>query len=142
MVSPDAGKDRGYCFRPEVGDEVVIGFINQDPRQPIVLGALFGSVNKPPQRFGEPKDANTGRGIASKKGSLFGFDDEKVRIYLETPAGNKITLDDDAKSIVLADQHGNTVTLDQNGISLKSAKDLKLEASGNVTISGAKVDVQ
>ena len=32
--------------------------------------------------------------------------------------------------------------MDQNGIALKSAKDFKVEASGNVEIKGAKVDVK
>ena len=27
LCSPDAGKGRGFFFRPEVGDEVVVGFL-------------------------------------------------------------------------------------------------------------------
>ncbi|MGR9014464.1 MAG: type VI secretion system tip protein VgrG [Gammaproteobacteria bacterium] len=141
LAAPDAGQGRGFYFRPEVGDEVVLGFINDDPRQAIILGALFGSKNASPARFGAPDANNTGKGIASKKGMVIGFDDDKVIVYLETPGKNTITLDDDAKKIELKDQHGNSIIMDENGITLTSAKDLKLEAGGNIEIKGAEVDI-
>lgn len=142
FASPDAGKERGFFFRPEVGDEVIIGFVNGDPRQAIILGSLYGSKNSTPARFGKPDDKNNGRGIASKKGMVIGFDDDKTIVYLETPGKNTIKLDDDGKKIQLDDQHGNSIIMDENGITLKSAKDFKLEASGNVEIKGAKVDIK
>lgn len=142
LASPDAGKDRGFFFRPEVGDEVVMGFVNGDPRQAIILGSLYGSKNSTPTRFGQPDDKNNGRGIVSKKGMVIGFDDEKAIVYLETPGKNTITLDDDGKKIELKDQHGNCITMDDKGITLKSAKDFKLEASGDVEIKGTKVDIK
>ncbi len=73
---------------------------------------------------------------------VIGFDDEKTIVYIETPGKNTITLDDDGKKIELKDQHGNCILMDQNGITLKSAKDFKLEASGNMEIKGAKVDIK
>jgi Rhs element Vgr protein len=142
IACPDAGKERGYFFRPEVGDEVVVGFVNDDPRQAIILGSLYSSKNVSPKRFGKPDDKNNARGIASKKGMVIGFDDEKTIVYIETPGKNTIMLDDDGKKVELKDQHGNSILMDQNGITLKSAKDLKLEASGNVEIKGAKVDIK
>lgn len=142
LGSPDAGMGRGYFFRPEVGDEVVIGFVNDDPRQAIILGSLYSSKNSSPERFGKPDDKNIGKGIASKKGMVIGFDDDKTIVYIETPGKNTIKLDDDGKKIQLDDQHGNSIIMDENGITLKSAKDFKLEAGGNVEIKGAKVDIK
>lgn len=142
LASPDAGKGRGYFFRPEAGDEVVVGFVNDDPRQAIILGALYGSQNTSPERFGQPDDKNTGKGIASKKGMVIGFDDDKAIVYIETPGKNSITLDDDGKKIQLKDQHGNSIIMDENGITLKSAKDFKVDAGGNVEIKGSKVDIK
>lgn len=142
LGSPDAGKGRGYFFRPEVGDEVVIGFVNDDPRQAIILGSLYSSKNSSPERFGKPDDKNIGKGIASKKGMVIGFDDDKAIVYIETLGKNTIKLDDDGKKIQLDDQHGNSIIMDENGITLKSAKDFKVEASGNVEIKGAKVDIK
>ncbi len=64
-------------------------------------------------------------------------------VFIQTPDKNKILLDDDAKAIKLTDQNGNSLTMDQNGVVIKSAKDFKIDASsGNVEISGTKVDVK
>lgn len=141
-TSPDAGKERGFFFRPEIGDEVVVGFINDDPRQAVVMGALFGSKNAMPKRFGQADEKNNLRGIVSKQGMVIGFDDEKKIVYIETPAKNTVTLDDDGKKIELKDQHGNSIRMDQDGITLKSAKDFKIDASGNVEIKGQQVDIK
>ena len=143
LATPDAGKARGYFFRPEPGDEVVIGFFNADPRQAVILGALYGSKNAPPNAV-KVSQANTDKAIVTKNGATIHFvDDEKVKIFIETPGANKITLDDEAQQIELADGHGNKVTLNKEGIQIKSAKDLKIEASGNITLKGSKnVEIQ
>jgi Rhs element Vgr protein len=143
MARPDAGKDRGYVFWPEIGDEVVVGFFDGDPRHPVILGALHGSRNALPGFTGKPTDENHKRALVSRSGCVLGFDDEKKQITLQTPAGQKLLLDDDGKSAVLADEHGNTITLDKNGIVLKSSKDFTIDAgSGKVVIKGSQVDVQ
>ena len=137
LAAPDAGRGRGFFFRPEPGDEVVLGFFNEDPRQPVIVGALYGSANNPPKGFETLSDKNNLKGLATKKGTIIGFDDKddgKAAVYIETANKNKILLDDEAKSISLADQHGNVVTLDENGITLKSAKDITLEAKGKLAI--------
>ena len=54
-----------------------------------------------------------------------------------------IVLDDAEGIIVLKDSHDNKVTLGAAGVTIKSGKDLILDAaSGEVTISGKKVDIQ
>ncbi len=141
LACPDAGDKRGFFFRPEKGDEVVVGFFNDDPRRPVILGALFNAKNAVPASFKVDKD-NFTKGLVTKKGTIIGFDDDKTTVFIETPKSLKILLDDDGEKIVIADNHSNTITLDKDGISLKSGKDLKLEASGNVEIKGSKVDVK
>lgn len=156
FMHPDAGKDRGFVFWPEAGDEVVVGFLGGDPGQPIVLGALHGKPTLPDHLA--PSDTNDMRVIASRGGSFIRFDDKKNQIVLSTPAGATVTLDDDKKTIVLADQNGNGIELNDKGITITSAKDLTitsandltitsakdltLEASGKVVIKGTAVDVQ
>ena len=143
LAMPEAGKDRGWYFWPEPGDEVVLGFFNQDPRQPVILGSLFGSKNAPPAAIVDGSDKNLRRGLVSKKGITIGLvDDDKAQLYLQTPGKNKILLDDDGQLIELSDQHGNKITLDKNGITLVSAKDFKVDASANVEIKGSKVDLK
>ena len=144
LCAPDAGNQRGYFFRPEVGDEVVVGFLNNDPRHPVVLGSLYGSKNAPPDDLAKDLDKNKFKGIVTKKGTVISFlDDDKSSVFIQTPGKNKILLDDDAKAIKLTDQNGNSLTMDDKGIEIKSAKDFKIDASsGNVEIMGDKVDVK
>jgi len=143
LASPDAGKGRGFFFRPETGDEVVVGFFNADPRQPVILGALYSSKHGPPSGFSKLTKDNFKKGIVTKGGTRIAFtDDKKASVIVETADKNTILLDDDKALIAISDKHGNKITMDKDGIKLVSAKDLNLEAPGNVVIKGAKVDVK
>jgi Rhs element Vgr protein len=143
LASPDAGKERGYFFRPEPGDEVVVGFFNDDPRQAVILGAMYSSKNTPPADVAKLTKENKARAIVTKKGTTIGFiDDAKSSVFIETPASNTVVLDDDAQAIQITDQHGNSITMNKDGITIKSAKNLKIEAGGNVEIKGQKVDIK
>ena len=143
LLSPDAGRDRGYFFRPEAGDEVVVGFFNNDPRHPVILGAMFGSKNTPPEDVSELTEDNVNKAIVTKKGTKIVFkDDDKASVLIETPEANKFMLDDDAQSIEVSDQNGNSIMMTSDGIEIKSANDIIIEASGNVEIKGQAVDVK
>lgn len=143
MATPDAGGLRGFYFRPEPNDEVVVGFLNEDPRCPIILGSLFGSKNAPPASMGTPDADNLKRGIVSKKGLSIGFvDADKPSLLIETPQQNRLLLDEDSGGICLSDQNGNSIKLDKNGITITSAKALKIAASKDVAITGSKVDIK
>ncbi len=131
LTSPYATKDSGMYFFPEVSDEVVMSFLNNDPRFAVVIGSLFGKKNKPPFI---PEKKNKDKGIVTKSGLKIVFDDEKKIVVIETPGGQKVTLDDDGKNLVLEDQNKNKLTLDSKGISLVSGKDITLKAKGSVKI--------
>jgi Rhs element Vgr protein len=135
IATLDAGKDRGSFFRPEIGDEVVLGFLNDDPRDPIVLGMLNSSTKPAPL---PAKDDNHQKGFFTRSKLKLSFDDDKKVIALETPGGNKLTISDDAKGITLEDQNGNSLKLNDSGITLKSAKDITLEATGKLTLKATK----
>jgi len=143
LATPDAGKARGFAFRPEAGDEVVVGFFNDDPRQPVILGSLYSAKNMLPADIGDPTKDHFKKGIVTRQGTKILFNDaDKPSLTFETKAQNKIVLDDDTESILISDKHGNKITLDKNGIKLESAKDLVFKASGKVQISGQSVDVK
>jgi len=132
----DAGNERGTFFRPEIGDEVIVGFINDDPRHPVVLGMMHSSHNPAPE---PAKDDNHFKGYVSREKMKFTFDDEKKIITLETPAGNKIVLSEDEKGIKLEDQNGNKITMDDNGIVIESIKELTLKAATDLKIEGVNM---
>jgi Rhs element Vgr protein len=105
IATLDAGNNRGSFFRPEIGDEVILGFLNDDPRDPIVLGMLNSSTKPAPLIA---KDENHHKGFVTRSQMKVSFDDEKKIITLETPGGNKIIISDEDKGITLKDQNGNT----------------------------------
>jgi hypothetical protein len=53
LVAPGAGDERGLAFRPEVNHEVVIGFVDGDPRDPLVFGGLWVEAQ---ERLGDDTD--------------------------------------------------------------------------------------
>src|SRR6185437_373730 len=97
-------KQRGTFFRPEIGDEVVVGFLSEDPRHPVVLGMLHSSAKPAPE---SAKDANDRKGYVSREKMQLIIDDKKKSIVCGTPAGNTMTLSEDDKGITLKDQNGN-----------------------------------
>lgn len=139
IATLDAGKDRGTFFRPEVGDEVVVGFLNDDPRHPVVLGMCHSSAKPAPE---PAEDVNNRKGYVSREKMRIVFDDEKKSIVLDTPAGNTLSLSEDDKGIQIKDQNGNSVTLDDGGITIESAKDLALKAAKDIKIEGMNIEVK
>ncbi|MDZ7962282.1 MAG: type VI secretion system tip protein VgrG [Aulosira sp. DedQUE10] len=131
IATLDAGNNRGSFFRPEIGDEVVLGFLNDDPRDPILLGMLNSKAKPAPLTAA---DENHQKGFFTRSQIKVTFDDDQKFITLETPGGNKITISDADKGIALVDQNGNTLTMNDSGISIKSPKDITLEATGKLTL--------
>jgi uncharacterized protein involved in type VI secretion and phage assembly len=142
VASPDAGNQRGFHFRPEEGDEVVVGFLNQDPRHPILLGRLHGSKNAPPPDLVDDSAENLKKGIVTRSGATILFTDaEKPSITIKTPDGNQILLDDKGETLTLTDQHGNSIVMDKQGVKIVSCADVVIEAKKKVSIKGKMTDI-
>jgi uncharacterized protein involved in type VI secretion and phage assembly len=141
LATPEAGDKRGFLFRPMPGDEVVVGFLADDPREPVVLGALFGSKNAPHDPFATATAANAAKGFGSGSVSLEIIDEaDKAALALKAKESSlTLALKDGAGSITLADGNGNQLVFDKDGIQLTSVKDFKIEASGDVTIKGTQI---
>ena len=138
VASLDAGENRGAFFRPELGDEVIIGFINEDPNDAVVLGMLHSSAKPAPFTA---SDDNHEKGFVTRSEMKVVFDDDKKSINISTPTGKLIALDEDAGTIVIEDDNSNVITIDSNGISMESAGDIAIKASGDVTIEGTNVGI-
>jgi Rhs element Vgr protein len=139
VAALDAGDNRGTFFRPEIEDEVIIGFINEDPNDAIVLGMLHSSAKPAPLKA---SDDNHQKGIFTRSEMKVLFDDDKKSIAIETPAGKKITLDEDKGSIVIEDENSNVITIDSAGIKMESAGDISIKATGDVKIEGTNVNLK
>ncbi|NHZ81648.1 type VI secretion system tip protein VgrG [Massilia sp. CCM 8695] len=127
------GSDKvGAFFIPEIGDEVIVAYLNNDPSNPVVIASLYSSMRAPPYALSAE---NYTKAIVTKGLLKVEFDDEKKVITLLTPAGNTVVMSDDAKSIVATDQNGNKVSLSEQGILLDSASDIVLTAKAKVTLT-------
>ena len=121
----------GSFFIPEIGDEVILGFLNNDPSHPLVLGSLYSSKRAPPYQIAAE---NNTKAIVTRSKLRIEFDEEKKVVTVLTPGGNKLVLDDDARTITLLDETGNQLTLAPGGITLDSPKDIVLSAKGKLSI--------
>jgi len=138
VASLDAGENRGAFFRPEIEDEVIIGFINQDPNDAVVLGMLHSSAKPSPITA---TDDNHEKGFVTRSEMKVLFDDDKKSINISTPAGKIVSLDEDAGTIVIEDDNSNVITIDDSGIMMESAGDIGIKASGDVSIEGNNVSI-
>ncbi len=136
VATLDAGNNRGTFFRPELDDEVVVGFLNDDPNDPVIIGMMHSSANPSPI---EPAEDNNEKGIVTRSEMRLVFDDDKKSIVLETPGGKTITIDEDEGVIKIEDENSNKAVFDADGITLESAKDINLTATGDVNIEGTNV---
>lgn len=151
LVTPMAGKERGLFFRPEVGDEVMVGFEKGDPTHAYILGSVWNQKDPPPADDGNKKD-NNWRFIRSRSGHIIKLDDtsgsEKIEIIDKDgkrkvaidSAGSKITVQCDTGNIDVTADSGK-VTVKATTIELNATGSMTLSAKGEMTISGATVKI-
>ncbi len=135
LSNPYATNNAGWFFIPEVGDEVILGFMTNDPRYPVILGSLYSTKLKPPYT---PDKKNSVKAIVTNNQLKVIFEDEDKNIIIETPSKNKITISDKDKSITIEDQNKNKIVMDNKGILLDTVKDINLKAKGNITLDATQ----
>ena len=121
MMSPDAGgtdqitQNRGYVAIPEVGDQVMVGFVHNHPDRPFVMGGMF----------------HGGTGLGG------GIDNHLKSI--QTRSGIRILMNDTEGSVNIIDPSGNNYFMDGKGnISVTAPKNMTFNAGENLTINVGK----
>lgn len=147
MATLMAGKDRGFFFLPEVGDEVLVAFEMGNIDHPYVIGALWNGKDSPPETNKDGK--NNIRKIKSRSGHELIFDDEKGhgKVTLQTKSGHRIVLDDTTMSekIEIVDKSGsNSILIDtaSNEIKMESAMRLVLKSQTIEIDAGAMLTIK
>lgn len=140
VVCPFAGADRGAFFMPDVDDEVLVVFVQGDPRHPLVIGGLWNGANAAPASLSG--GTNQYKRIRSKNGVVVTLDDQQgqEKLVLETPAGQKLTLSDGPGKVRVEDSNGNSVVMEASGITITAAAQVKVDAA-NVKVSAGMVTV-
>lgn len=134
LASPYATKDAGIVFLPEIGDEVVLGFLNGDPDAAILLGALHSSARPAPI---VPDAENTIKTITTRARHKVSFDDDRKIITIQTPGGHSVEMSDEDQSITITDSNENTLEMSASGIKMTSPKDITISAEGSIKMDGA-----
>lgn len=125
VMSPDAGgtdqitQNRGYVAIPEVGDQVMVGFVHHHPDRPFVMGGMFHGGT-----------------------ALGGFADNRVKSIM-TRSGHKVVFTED-ESIIITDKSGNEIHLDTTGSNINitapetmtlNCKNMNINVSENMVTS-------
>ncbi len=122
VAAPNAGKERGMVFYPEVDDEVLVAFEHGDMNYPIIVGALWNGKDTPPKEADLSSGKNNTRVIKSRSGHLIILDDSDGK--------EKITVQDKTgKNSIIFDTSSNTITF-------SAEKDLVFAAKGKITLKG------
>jgi Rhs element Vgr protein len=131
-----ASNGAGAFFMPEVGDEVIVGFLNDESGSPVVLGSIYSNPKHEPNNGLQLEETNPLKAIVSKSGIALMFDDSNKVLTLKTPSGNTLMLSDLNKQILIQDQNGNHLDMSDSGISLKSLKNISIQSDQTLSLEG------
>ena len=128
-------KEAGSFFIPEVDSQVVVSFLSNDSRYPIILGSLYTNATNP---YKSIESENQFKAIVSKEKLTIEFDDKEKIISIKTSDDNYIKIKETDKEIEITDINKNTITTSSSGIDISSAKDVTIEAKGKILLKGSQ----
>jgi len=142
VAAADAGDGYGVVSIPNVGQEVLVGFVDGDAAAPVVLGQLYNGTAAPPVTI-DP-DKNTVRMLMTPGGHALTFDDgDSAAITVLSGKGHSIVINDADGEIVMEHKDsGNTLTISSDGIELNAAQGdvILTSAAGTVKIDAVKFE--
>jgi uncharacterized protein involved in type VI secretion and phage assembly len=146
VAVPFAGDNRGAFLLPDVGDEVLVTFVQGDARLPIVVGGLWSGSAKAPETLGGDGSRIDRWTLVGKAGTRIAILEErggKETIALSTPGGVKAILTDDGGGRIELQASGSTITIDGKGVKIETPSKVEVKASqmevtsGQVTVNAA-----
>lgn len=135
IAQPFAGSQYGAFLVPNTGDVVVLGFLSNDFRSPVVLGSVWhGTAKSKESHAGE---AVTHWALVSRQGSRIAMiEDAAPKVEIKTPGGAVLTISDEGGGTITAKVGGSTLTATPSEITLKSGS-IKIEAGEFTLTAGA-----
>jgi uncharacterized protein involved in type VI secretion and phage assembly len=143
VALPFAGDKRGCFMLPDVGDEVLVVFVNGDSRFPVVVGGLWNGATGIPETLGGDRvDRWT---ITGKAGTRIAIEEQtsgQPTIKFTTPGGITGTLTDDSGGKIELSLAGSTtsITLDSSGVSVQTSSNVQVQAS-QINVTAGQVSV-
>jgi type VI secretion system secreted protein VgrG len=148
VLTPHAGtrsggdKNRGLFFTPEVDDYVVVGFTQNDPNRPFVMGSVPHGKAIDTSKNSD----NHIKAITTRSGSVLYFkdkDDSKEQdIILKTDDNNIISISvANGDGTVKINTNKDIVITSDKTITIKSEK-ISIEASDTLSLKGQTVTIE
>lgn len=146
ILQQQASNKTGFYNLPEEGDEVLITYVNGDPRNPVIMGSVYSKKMPMPVdpddggEFEGKQSENNIKGFYSREGLRMRFQEVDKIIMIDTPAGNVITMTEKDKKIIIEDENKNKIEMHPEGIDIYTPKDLKVLADKNISVE-AGIDI-
>ena len=140
---------KGAASVPDVGDLVLVQFLNGDINAPVIVGSLYNDEDRPPAN-------SSGQAVFQLPlggGGIELLVDSEETTSVELKVGSAVTLtliDDDPVITIDVDSgkakleisRDGSLTLESgNALELKAGADMNIEASGNLNLKGATVNI-
>lgn len=156
-----AGKKWGAFFFPRVGQEVLVDFINGDPDQPIISGAVYNADLMPPYALPAEKTQSGIKTRSTTKGGADNFNELRFEdkkgselVYVQAEKDNELYVKNDQRDKVDNDrlsEIGNNDTLKVavdrladigENDTIKVGKTLNIEAGDEIVIKTGSAQIK
>ena len=150
LPSIGGASGRGFMWVPQIDDEVLVAFADNDTSSAYILGGLWSTVKSPP--LSTPDETLAKRviktGLTGELGHTIEFDDAEQSITITTSTDQKISMD--PQSIALTNLAGSvSIKLDNDTqtVSITAASKIEFKAldismtATNIEMSGTKISI-
>ena len=152
LVRPYSGKNMGIWALPEIGENVLCVFINDNPSKPVVLGSFYSPTSMPP--FQDYKDNNI-KGFTSRSGLKIILDDtegeekivisakeDKMRMVLDKNMGLSIVnelgdIEIQCRTLIMEAGEDVNITM-ENKLEIVAQDDIEIVSRNNIKVKSAK----
>jgi type VI secretion system secreted protein VgrG len=121
MMMPHAGGGKGHFFIPELEEEVVVAFEDNNALKPYVQGSMYNAG----QNNSYSNDGNDVKIIQTRSGTKIKMNDAEGSVFVEDPSGNTW----------LMDGKGNIKVNAPNNMSFIVGKNFDINVGENMTTS-------
>ncbi|WP_165750317.1 type VI secretion system Vgr family protein [Cellulophaga sp. Z1A5H] len=130
MNTPYGGNGKGFYFIPELNEEVLVGFENNNPEKPYVLSAGFNSSAK----SGVADAENNIKAIMTRSGHIIELND--------TDGGEMITIKDKNENLFSINTSANNIIIHANNdVSINAENNISVSAKESILLSAKNVTI-
>jgi uncharacterized protein involved in type VI secretion and phage assembly len=141
-VYGDSKKTRGHFFLPEVNDMVMVGFAQNDPDRPFVMGAIpHGKAIS----SSETTEKNNIKSISTRNGNIISFTDKDKEniIKIQTDDTNYVSIHLKDKDGTIQIYSSKVIEVNaKESIIIKSGDKIEMQGDKTVTIKSEKIAIE